>query len=91
MFLITFLIIFGAGMILIPNIPLLQIMLISQVLNGILLPIILIYMLRLSSNKKLMGAYQNSRLFNIITWSVCVIIIILTVILTASYVIPGAF
>ena len=88
--LITLLIVLGAGFILLPNVPLLQIMLVSQVLNGILLPIILIYMLKLSSNDKLMGNYKNSKLFNIITWAVCIIIIILTVFLTISYV-PGVF
>ena len=85
--LITFLIIFGGGFILLPNMPLIQIMLISQVLNGILLPIILIYMLRLSSNKKLMGSYANTKIFNIVTWAICILIIVLTLFLTASYII----
>lgn len=86
--LITILILIGAGIILIPNIPLIKIMLISQVLNGILLPVILIYMLKLSNNHKIMGEYKNSKIFNIITWAICILIIILTVFLTASYFIP---
>jgi Mn2+/Fe2+ NRAMP family transporter len=88
-FLITFLIIVGAGIILLPNMPLIKIMLISQVLNGILLPIILIYMLRLSNNKKLMGEHVNSRAFNIITWGICLLIIVLTLFLTLSYIWPS--
>jgi Mn2+/Fe2+ NRAMP family transporter len=64
-------------------------MLISQVLNGILLPVILIYMLRLSNNQKIMGEYKNARIFNIFTWAICILIIILTIFLTASYFIPA--
>jgi NRAMP (natural resistance-associated macrophage protein)-like metal ion transporter len=90
-FLITFLIAVGAGIILLPNMPLIKIMLISQVLNGILLPIILVYMLRLSSNKKLMGEHSNSKAFNIFTWGICILIIILTFFLTISYIFPSIF
>jgi Mn2+/Fe2+ NRAMP family transporter len=42
-------------------------------------------MLKLSSNRKLMGDHANSKLFNIITWAICILIIILTAFLTASY------
>ncbi|MGV8140893.1 MAG: Nramp family divalent metal transporter [Candidatus Woesearchaeota archaeon] len=90
-FLITFLIAVGAAIILLPNIPLIKIMLISQVLNGILLPIILIYMLKLSNNKKLMGDHSNSRTFNTFTWAICILIIILTFFLTISYIFPSMF
>jgi len=89
-FLITGLIFFGAVIILIPDIPLLSIMLISQVLNGILLPIILIYMVRLSDNPKIMGEYRNTKTFNTVTWAITILIIILTVFLTLSYVFPSA-
>lgn len=87
-FLITFLIAVGAGIILLPHIPLIKIMLISQVLNGILLPIILVYMLRLSSSRKLMGDHSNSRSFNVFTWGICILIIVLTFFLTISYIFP---
>jgi NRAMP (natural resistance-associated macrophage protein)-like metal ion transporter len=88
-FLITFLIIVGAGVILLPDMPLIKIMLISQVLNGILLPIILVYMLSLSSNRKLMGEHVNSRTFNVVTWAICILIIVLTAFLTLSYIVPS--
>jgi NRAMP (natural resistance-associated macrophage protein)-like metal ion transporter len=87
--LITFLIVVGAGIILLPNMPLIKIMLISQVLNGILLPIILVYMLRLSSNPKLMGEHANSKVFNFFTWFICLLIIVLTLFLTLSYFLPS--
>jgi NRAMP (natural resistance-associated macrophage protein)-like metal ion transporter len=87
-FLITFLIAVGASIILIPNMPLIKIMIISQVLNGILLPVILVYMLRLSSNKKLMGEHANSALFNVFTWAICIIIMLLSIFLTLTYILP---
>jgi NRAMP (natural resistance-associated macrophage protein)-like metal ion transporter len=78
---IAILIIFGAGIVLIPGLPLIKIMLISQEINGILVPVILIYMLVLTNNKEIMGKYVNSRLFNIIAWVTVVFIVILTAIL----------
>jgi Mn2+/Fe2+ NRAMP family transporter len=60
------------------------IILLSQVLNGIMLPFVLIFMLRLSNREDLMGAYKNTRTFNAIAWVTCVVMIILTVLLLAS-------
>ncbi|MDI6782951.1 MAG: Nramp family divalent metal transporter [bacterium] len=77
----TALIVFGAGIILIPNIPLLFIMVLSQFINGILLPFILIYMLLLVNDKGLMGKYVNGKAFNLIAWITSIGMIILTVIL----------
>lgn len=78
---IAFFIIIGAGVVLLPSVPLVKIMIISQEINGIILPVILIYMLKLTNNRELMGEYVNSRLFNIIAWLTVVFVIILTVIL----------
>ncbi len=64
------------------------IMLLSQVANGILLPFILIFMLRLCNREDLMGKYKNTRTFNIIAWTTCVIIIILTLILVVQSFMP---
>ena len=47
-------------------------MFLSQVLNGVLLPFILIFMIRLVNNKDIMGEYTNSKVFNIVTWFVVV-------------------
>ena len=54
------------------------IILLSQVLNGVLLPFVLIFMLRLANRKDLMGEYRNSRTFNVIAWVTCVVMIALT-------------
>jgi len=74
----TMMIIIGAGVILLPNFPLLKVMYFSQVGNGILLPIILIYMLRLINNENIMGEFKNSRGLNIITWFTVIVLIALT-------------
>jgi len=62
----TAIIIIGAAIILLPGVKLIPIMLISQATNGILLPFVLIFMLLLVNNKRLMGEYTNSKLYNIL-------------------------
>ena len=51
----------------------------SQVVNGIVLPFVLVFMLLLINKKELMGSYVNSRLFNMVAWATTVIMIVLTV------------
>jgi NRAMP (natural resistance-associated macrophage protein)-like metal ion transporter len=85
----TLLIVIGALIILMPDAPLLTIMVLSQVVNGSLLPFVLIFMLLLVNSKKLMGAYTNSRTFNIIAWGTTAILIVLTIVLIATSLIPG--
>lgn len=64
------------------------IILFSQVANGILLPFVLIFMLRLCNREDLMGPYRNTRTFNIIAWTTCVVIILLTALLVISSFLP---
>ena len=75
----TILIVAGGGVILIPNLPLVKITILSQVVNGVVLPFVLIFMLLLVNKKELMGEYVNSRLFNIIAWATTVVMIGLTI------------
>jgi NRAMP (natural resistance-associated macrophage protein)-like metal ion transporter len=77
----TAFIVIGSGVIMIPEVPLIRIMFFSQTINGILLPIVLIIMLKLVNNKELMGEHINSKRMNIITWTTVVILILLTVML----------
>jgi Mn2+/Fe2+ NRAMP family transporter len=77
----TLLIALGAGLVLIPNFPLVKFVLLSQVLNGILLPVIMIFMLRLINKKELMGGHTNSPWFNAIAWVTASIVIVLSVML----------
>ena len=80
----TTLIALGGVFILIPHFPLLQVMYLSQVLNGVLLPFVLIFMLSLVNRRDLMGTYVNSRTFNLIAWTTCVVMIVLTVVMVGS-------
>ena len=59
----------GAAVVLVPRLPLIRIMLLSQVVNGMLLPFVLIYMLRLANDEKLMGVHRNGRWFNVVAWT----------------------
>ncbi len=71
----TGLIVLGAASILIPGAPLIAIMLVSQVINGILLPFILIFILLLVNNGELMGQYVNGRFYNGLSWLAVIILI----------------
>ncbi|HET9181613.1 MAG TPA: Nramp family divalent metal transporter [Candidatus Angelobacter sp.] len=75
----TLLIVGGAGMVLIPRMPLIKLILYSQVANGILLPFVLIFMLKLVNKSELMGKYRNSKFANAVAWSTSVIMIGLTI------------
>jgi NRAMP (natural resistance-associated macrophage protein)-like metal ion transporter len=77
-FLYTLLIVVGAGVILIPGFPLVRMILLSQVLNGVLLPFVLIFMIRLINRQDLMGEWVNPRWFNQVAWISVVIMIGLT-------------
>jgi len=83
------LILIGAVTVIVPGAPLVPIIFYSQVLNGMLLPIVLVLMLLLINNKKLMGKWTNSPLFNVIAWTTAVIVGILTVISTAQLIFPS--
>jgi Mn2+/Fe2+ NRAMP family transporter len=75
----TLLIVAGAGVLLIPNVPLANIMLLSQVVNGIMLPFVLVFMLLLTNDGELMGEHVNTRAFNVIAWITVGVMIGLTI------------
>jgi NRAMP (natural resistance-associated macrophage protein)-like metal ion transporter len=77
----TALIVVGAGLVLLPGIPLLQIMLLSQTANGVLLPFILVFMLLLAGDEKLMGKHRNGRWLSFFSWLTTVVLIVLTVLM----------
>ncbi len=85
----TLLIVLGAGLVLIPGAPLLQIMYLSQVLNGLLLPVVLVLMLVLINRTGLMGKYTNSRLYNWLSWGCVVLVSGLGLWLGVTIVFPG--
>ena len=75
----TALIVAGAGVLLIPRLPLVHVTVLSQVANGVVLPIVLIFMLLLTNDRELMGEHVNSRGFNIVAWVTVVVMIALTI------------
>ncbi len=77
----TALIVFGAGFVLIPGLPLLKVILFSQVANGILLPFVLVFMLLLVNKPRLMGEYRNGFWGNLVAGGTSVIMVLLTVVL----------
>lgn len=79
----TGILILSAGIILIPNAPLIMISLWTQVINGMLLPVVLVCMILLVNNKKIMGSYVNKPINNIIGWSAVGILVGLSLILLA--------
>ncbi len=78
MWLYTILIAIGSLIVLIPNAPLIAIMWISQVINGVMLPFVLIFMLLLINKTELMEEYVNSKTFNRVAWATTVVMIALT-------------
>lgn len=80
----TFFILIGAGAIMIPELPLMKIMLFSQTINGILLPVVLILMLKLINDRRIMGEHVNSPVRNIVAWGTAIVLIIFTAMLVAS-------
>jgi NRAMP (natural resistance-associated macrophage protein)-like metal ion transporter len=87
--LFTIIITISAGLILIPNAPLMAIMFISQVVNGAVLPFVLMFMIKLINDKNLMGNYVNGPILNIIAWLTVVTMIVLTVVMTIDIAFPG--
>lgn len=80
--LFTLIMVIGVIIILIPGAPLIKITLFTQVINGVLLPVVLICMMLMVNNKEIMGKHVNKSLANIIGWGTIIVLIILTVILT---------
>jgi Mn2+/Fe2+ NRAMP family transporter len=80
----------GGAVILIPGLPYIKIAVFSQVVNGAVLPFVLIFMLLLINKKELMGEYINKPAFNIIAWATTVIMILLTALLLYGQLRGGA-
>jgi NRAMP (natural resistance-associated macrophage protein)-like metal ion transporter len=87
----TLMIAIGAGIILIPGVPLFPVLFLSQVLNGLLLPFVLVFMCLLVNRADLMGDHVNGRWWNGIAWGTCVVMIALTLMLVVTTIAPGLF
>jgi NRAMP (natural resistance-associated macrophage protein)-like metal ion transporter len=80
----TILIVVGAGIVLIPNVPLWKIFIFSQVGNGVWLPIVVIFILLLVNRKDLMGEHTNTLAFNVVAWITAIAMIALTMVLVGQ-------
>src|SRR5665213_2865916 len=81
----------GAAVVLIPRLPMQAVSVLSQVLNGVFLPFILFFMLRLINKKELMGKYTNSRWFNIVAWTTAVVVVGLSAVMVWQAVGPVSY
>ena len=81
----------GALIAMMPGLPLIRVLLVTQVINGVLLPVVLIAILRLVNNRELMGAYVNGPLYNIAAWSTTIVVSVLSILLIIATVFPGLF
>lgn len=86
----TVIIIAGAGMVLWPGLSLYNVMLVSQIVNGILLPPILVFMALIASDKNIMEDHANSRGYNIVVWIITLTLIALTLLLLLATIAPDA-
>jgi len=73
----------GAAIVLIPGLSLIRVMILSQVVNGLLLPVILVFMLILVNDRRLMGEHVNGRFYNV----VCVAAVAFLAVLSVGYVV----
>jgi Mn2+/Fe2+ NRAMP family transporter len=88
MWIYTLMIVLAALLILIPGAPLVLLMVLSSLVNGLLLPFVLIYALSLINNKELMGKYANPKSYNYIAWGAVAVISCLTLLLILTMIFP---
>jgi NRAMP (natural resistance-associated macrophage protein)-like metal ion transporter len=74
----TFLMAVGAAIAVIPNLPLIRVLLVTQVINGLLLPVVLFAVLRLVNDRELMGDHVNGPLYNVLAWATAIVVTILS-------------
>ena len=69
--------------VIVPNVNLFGIMTASQVISGVLLPVLLVFLVLIINDKHTMGKYVNSRLWNVLTWGTIGLVAVLTVVMFA--------
>jgi Mn2+/Fe2+ NRAMP family transporter len=80
----TFLIAVGALIAIIPGLPLMRVLVVTQFINGLLLPVMLVAILRLAGDRKLMGEYANGAVYNVLAWLTVLIVSALSLLLVAK-------
>ena len=87
----TFLVAVGAFIAMMPGLPLIHVLIVTQVINGILLPVILIAILRLINNRELMGPHVNGPLYNLAAWLTAIVVSVLSILLIVVTLFPHIF
>ena len=77
----TIIVVVGASIVLIPNLPLIKVMWFSQIINSLLLPAVMLFMIKLINDEEIMGAYKNSFWMNVVAYSGTVVLTVLNAIL----------
>jgi NRAMP (natural resistance-associated macrophage protein)-like metal ion transporter len=85
----TFLVAVGAAIAIVPNLPLIRVLLVTQVINGLLLPIVLFAILKLVNNRELMGRHVNGPLYNIAAWLTAIVVTLLSLLYILSTLFPN--
>lgn len=88
MWIYTSMIVIAALLVLIPGAPLVFLMVLSSVVNGLLLPFVLIYALSLVNNKKIMGEYVNPKSYNVISWGTVAVLAVLAIFFVVTTLVP---
>jgi len=87
----TFLVALGALIAMMPGLPLIRVLLVTQVINGVLLPVILFAVLRLVNDRELMGEYVNGPVYNLAALATAIIVSALSLLMIATSVFPNLF
>jgi Mn2+/Fe2+ NRAMP family transporter len=85
----TFLVATGAAIAVVPNLPLIKVLLVTQVINGVLLPVILFAVLRLVNDRDLMGSHVNGPLYNFAAWTTVIVVTLLSLLLMLVTLFPN--
>lgn len=78
---VTAITLLSAVVVVLPNVDLFGIMMVAQVINGVLLPVLLVFMVRIADDRHVMGAYANSRAWSVLTWLIVAVVAVLTVVM----------
>lgn len=80
----------AAAVVLIPGAPLVNLMVLSAIVNGMMLPFVLVFIIKLINNTKIMGEYTNTKTYNYISWTTVIAVAVLTVLFVVATVFPIA-
>ena len=87
----TFLVVLGATVAMMPGLSLIHVLIVTQVINGVLLPVVLIAVLKLVNNRELMGTHVNGPIYNIAAWLTTIIVSLLSIMVIISTLFPNLF